>query len=181
MPLTGLKILNCLNLRTGDGLVENNDLLQRSIAAFAGGNPERAKKQILKLLEKDQNNLELLTFLTTIYQQYHQPQDALHTAQRIIQLEPNNPQHWNNLGYLNILLGRWNEAESCYAKATSLPNASPTVFLHHALTLIELGRTKAALKDLQHALTISLPNELETTIQTDPQFTKLRPLLKKIE
>ncbi len=160
---------------------ENNDLFQRSVAAFTGGNPERAKQQILKLLEKDQNNLELLTFLTAIYQQYQQPQDALHTAQRITQLEPTNPQHWNNLGYLNIILGRWKEAEACYAKATSLPNASPTIFLHHALTLIELKQQKAALKDLQHALAISLSGELESTIQTDPQFTKLRPLLAKLE
>ncbi|MFW9985438.1 MAG: tetratricopeptide repeat protein [Candidatus Odinarchaeota archaeon] len=160
---------------------ENNDLFQRSVAAFTGGNPERAKQHILKLLEKDQNNLELLTFLTTIYQQYQQPQDALHTAERITQLDPSNPRHWNNLGYLNILLGRWKKAEACYAKATSLPNASPTIFLHHALTLIEIGQPKAALNELQHALAISLPGELETTIHTDPQFTKLRPLLAKIE
>ncbi|MFW9935788.1 MAG: tetratricopeptide repeat protein, partial [Candidatus Thorarchaeota archaeon] len=124
----------------GDGLGAENDLFQRSIAALAGGNPERAKQQILKLLEKDKNNLELLTFLTAIYQQYQQPQNGLQTAQRIAELEPDNPRHWNNLGYLYILLGRWEEAEKCYAKATKLDEAAPTVYLNYALSLIELGK-----------------------------------------
>ncbi|MFW9830982.1 MAG: tetratricopeptide repeat protein, partial [Candidatus Thorarchaeota archaeon] len=138
-----------------------NDLFQRSIAALAGGNLERAKKQILKILEKDQNNLELLTFLTAIYQQYSQPQNALQTAQRVTQLDPNNPRHWNNLGYLNILLGRWRDAEECYAKAVALNNASPTLFLNYALALIELNRVQEATKQLAKALNTCLPNELE--------------------
>ncbi len=160
---------------------EDNDLFQRSIAALAGGNLERARQQILKLLEKDKNNLELLTFLTNIYQQCSQPQNALKTAKRITALDPNNPQHWNNLGYLNIILERWKEAEKCYAKATALDTASPTLFLHHAMTLTELRQTEAALHQLQKALKNALPNELISTIQQDPQFVKLRPLLEKLD
>ncbi len=157
-----------------------NDLFQRSIAALAGGNPERAKQQILKLLEKDKNNLELLTFLIAIYQQYSQPQDALQTAQRIAKLDPNNPQHWNNLGYLHIILGQWKEAEKYYAKAASFNNASPTIFLNHALTLIEIGQIDAAIQRLKQALNHSLSGELLNIIQTDRQFIKLRPLLNKL-
>ncbi len=164
----------------GDGLGAENDLFQRSVAALAGGNPERAKQQILKLLEKDKNNLDLLTFLTSIYQQYQEPQQALQTAQRIALLDPNNPRHLNNLGYVHILLGQWKEAEQCYAKAVKLDDASPTIFLHHALTLIELNQIKAATEQLQKALNHSLSSELLDIIQTDSQFVKLRPLLNKL-
>jgi Flp pilus assembly protein TadD len=157
-----------------------NDLFQRSIAALAGGNPERAKEQILKLLEKDKNNLELLNFLSSIYQQYQQPQNALHTAQRIAKLDPENPRHWNNLGYFYILLEQWKEAEQCYAKATKLNDAAPTIYLHHALTLIELGQTEAAVLQIHKALNHSLSCELLDIIQTDPKFTKLRPLVNKL-
>ena len=159
---------------------EDNDLFQRSIAAFAGGYPERAKKRILKLLEKDQNNLELLTLLTTIEQQYNSPQNALNTAQRIAKLDPKNPQHWNNLGNLHITLRQWQKAEQCYATAATLDNASPTIFLNHARVLIELGRPQAASLQLKHALKKSLPGELESNIQKDPEFVKLRPLLAKL-
>jgi Flp pilus assembly protein TadD len=165
---------------SGDGLGAENDLFQRSVAALAGGNPDRAKKQILKLLEKDKNNLELLNFLTTIYQQYQEPQSALETAQRIAQLEPNNPRHWNNLGYLYIMQCQWKDAEQCYAKAAKLNDASPTIFLNHALTLIELGQSKTAIQQLQKALNHSLSGELLDMIQSDPQFEKLRPLINKL-
>jgi Flp pilus assembly protein TadD len=164
----------------GDGLGAENDLFQRSVAALAGGNLDRAKKQILKLLEKDKNNLDLLNFLTTIYQQYQEPKSALQTAQRITQLEPKNPRHWNNLGYLHIMLGQWKDAENCYAKAAKLNNAAPTIYLNHALTLIELGQNNAATKQLQKALNHSLSGELLDIIQTDPQFEKLRPLVNKL-
>ena len=157
-----------------------NDLFQRSVAALAGGNPERAKKQILQLLEKDKNNVELLNFLTSIYQQYQQPQNGLQTAQRIAELEPDKPRHWNNLGYLYIMLERWEDAEKCYAKAATLNDAAPTIFLNHALTLIELGQTKKATKQLEKALNHALSGELLDIIQTDPQFTKLRPLVNKL-
>ncbi|MFX1299866.1 MAG: tetratricopeptide repeat protein [Promethearchaeota archaeon] len=160
---------------------EDNDLFQRSIAAFAGGYPERAKKRILKLLKKDQNNLELLTLLTTIEQQYNSPQNALTTAQRITQLDPNNPQNWNNLGHLHIALRQWQKAEQCYATAATLDNAPPTIFLNHARVLIELGRPQAASLQLKHALKKSLPGVLESNIQRDPEFIKLRPLLAKLQ
>lgn len=169
-----------MNLRLGDRLGAENDLFQRSVAALAGGNPERAKQQILKLLEKDKNNLEMLNFLSSIYQQYQQPQSALKTAQRIAQLDPDNPRHWNNLGYLHITLGQWKEAEQCYAKATKLNDASPTIYLNHALTLIELGQPDAATQRLKKALKHSLSSELLDIIQTDSQFIKLRPLVNKI-
>ncbi len=165
---------------SGDGLGVENDLFQRSIAALAGGNPERAKKQILQLLEKDKNNLELLNFLTSIYQQYQQPQNGLQTAQKIAELEPNNPRHWNNLGYLYIMLGKWKDAEKCYAKAANFNDAPPTIYLNHALTLIELEKTEKATKQLQKALNHALSGELLDIIQTDPQFTKLRPLVNKL-
>lgn len=159
---------------------DENDLFQRSIAALAGGNHERAKEQILKLLEKDKNNLELLHFLSSIYQHYHQPQNALLTAQRIAQLDPNNPRNWNNLGYLYIILGQWKEAERCYAKATKLNDAAPTIYLNHALTLVELDQLDAAIQQLQKALNQSLSSELLEIIQTDPQFAKLRQLVNKL-
>jgi tetratricopeptide (TPR) repeat protein len=165
---------------SGDGLGVENDLFQRSIAALAGGNPERAKQQLLKLLEKDRNNLELLTFLTSIYQQYQQPQHALLTAQRSARLDPVNPQHWNNLGYLHIVLGQWKQAEECYAKAAQFNDASPTIYLHHALTLLELEQTEKALAQLKVALNHSLSGELLSIIQTDSLFTKIRPLLNKL-
>lgn len=157
-----------------------NGLFQRSVVALANGDLKRAKKLIDEILKNDQNNLEMLNYLTSIYQQYNKPHNALLTAKRTTELDPNNPQHWNNLGYLYLSLGRWNSAEECYAKATTIPSASPTIFLNHARALIELGQTEAATHQLQQALERSLEDELITTIQKDPQFSKLRPLLERL-
>lgn len=158
---------------------EENGLFQRSVVAIASGNVKRAKQLIAKILEDDKNNIEMLSFLTSMYQQTSQPESALQMAKRTTELDPNNPQHWNNLGYIYLMMGQWQAAEQCYANATILPNAAPTVFLNHARALAELGRTKAAQLQIQQALSKSLPDELERTIQTDPQFVKLRPLLDR--
>lgn len=157
-----------------------NGLFQRAVAALANGDLERAKRYILEILEQDRNNLELLNFLTSIYQQFSQPANALQTAKRTTELDPTDPQHWNNLGYLYLLLGQWKAAEECYAQASTMPNASPTIFLNHARTLVELGQIEAATHQLQQALERSLPDELAGTIQKDPQFAKLRPLLERL-
>ena len=156
---------------------EENGLFQRSVVAIASGNVKRAKKLIAQILEDDKNNIEMLSFLTSMYQQNSQPEFALQMAKRTTELDPNNPQHWNNLGYIYLMMEQWQAAEQCYANATILPNAPPTIFLNHARTLAELGRTKAARMQLKQALLKSLPGELERAIKTDPQFVKLRPLL----
>ena len=160
---------------------KRSGLFQRCVIALANGDFERAKTHILELLKDDKNNIELLSFLTSIYQQYSQPEHALQTAKRTTELDPANPQHWNNLGYFYLLTEQWNAAEECYAQATKMPDASSMLFLNHARALIELGQIEVATNQLKHALELSLEHELVNTIQREPQFVKLRPLLESLQ
>ena len=77
--------------------------------------------------------------------------------------------------------GQWKEGGKCYAKAESLADPTPTIFLNHAWALIELEDEKAALEKLQKAVEQALEDTVTETINTDEKYTKLRPLLKKLK
>lgn len=157
---------------------KTSDLFHRALIAYSDQNFERAEHLAKELINIDENNVDGWSLLANIYQQLKQYDQAVIAAKHATDLEPENIQHWNNLGYLYLLQGKWQEGEQCYAKAASLPDPSPTIFLNHAWALIELGQTEKAQKQLQLAVDQALEDTLKETIQTDEKYHKLRPLLK---
>jgi Flp pilus assembly protein TadD len=156
-----------------------SDYLQRAVAALAARDLNRAEKLTRDLLNKDNTNIEGWNLLTCIYQEAGQPERAIDPATRAAELDPENLQHWNTLGYLYLLLQRWSDAEKCFARAATNPDAPATLLLNHAWALIELGQTRAASQQLHQALERSLEDELANTIRTEPRYVKLRPLLER--
>ncbi len=157
-----------------------SDLFQRAVIAFSDEDFDRAEKLTKELLELDQKNVDGWTLLANIYLQKGQNELAVQAATKATDLDPKNLQNWNNLGYLYLLQGKWTEGEKCYAKAASLPDPSPTIFLNHAWALIELGKEDQAKQQLLQALELSLEDTLHDDIETDEHYTKLRPLFKQI-
>jgi Tfp pilus assembly protein PilF len=156
-----------------------NDYLQRAVAALAVRDMKRAEKLTRDLLAKDATNVEAWTLLAYIYQEAGQPERAIEPATRAAELEPDNLQHWNTLGYLYLLLKRWSDADKCFARVAANPDAPATLLLNHAWALIELGQTRAASQQLHQALGRSLEDELAKTIREDARYVKLRPLLDR--
>jgi Flp pilus assembly protein TadD len=160
---------------------KESDLFQRAVIALSDSDFERAEKLTQELLDLDKKNVDAWSLLANIYKQSGEIEKATEAAKKATDLDAKNIQNWNNLGYLYLIQNNWEEGEKCYAKAASLPNPSPTIYLNHAWALIELGKEKEAQKKLKQALDQALEDTLSETITTDDRYTKLRPLLKKIQ
>ena len=158
-----------------------SDLFQRAVIALSDEDFERAEKLTKELLDLDDSNVDGWGLLANIYQQSKQPTKAIKAAKKATELDAENLQHWNNLGFLYLSQGQWKEGEECYAKAETLTDPSPTIFLNHAWSLIELQNEKAALEKLQKAIERALEDTVTVTINTDEKYAKLRPLLKKLK
>lgn len=158
-----------------------DDLFQRAVIALSDEDLERAKKLTKELLELDSKYVDGWNLLANIYQQTQQYEKAIAAAKQTTEIDPENLQYWNNLGYLYLLQSNWTEGEKCYAKAITLPNPPPTIFLNHAWALIELGDEARAKEQLAQALERSLEDTLIDDLETDTHYSKLRPLLKQIK
>ena len=158
-----------------------SDLFQRAVIALSDEDFERAEKLTKELLDLDDSNIDGWGLLANIYQQSKQPAKAIEAAKKATELDAENLRHWNNLGFLYLSQGQWKEGEECYAKAESLADPSPTIFLNHAWALIELNNEKTALEKLQKAIDRALEDTVTETISTDERYAKLRPLLKKLK
>ena len=158
-----------------------SDLFQRAVIALSDEDYDRAEKLTKELLDLDQKNVDGWTLLANILQQKGQTNLAIDAAKKATDLDPKNLQNWNNLGYLYLLQKNWEEGERCYAKAASLPNPTPTIFLNHAWALIELGKQNKAEQQLRQALDQSLEDTLFDDIETNDNYIKLRPLFKRIQ
>jgi Flp pilus assembly protein TadD len=157
-----------------------SDLFQRAVIALSDQDFNRAEKLTKELLELDQRNIDGWNLLANIYQQKGKTDQAIQAAKKTTELDPEDIQNWNNLGYLYLLQKNWVEGERCYAKAATLPNPTPTIFLNHAWALIELGKQEQAEKRLRQALDQSLEDTLFDDLETNEHYIKLRPLFKKI-
>ncbi len=157
-----------------------SDLFHRALAALSCGDVDRAEQLTRELLGSEVDNAEAWSLLANIYQQCGFFERAIGPATRAAELEPDNIQHINTLGYLFLLLGRWKEGEEWYSKAAAMPEAPPTIYVNHAWALVELGQDSAATKQLRKALELSLESRVTTMIQEAPRYEKLVPILEKI-
>jgi Tfp pilus assembly protein PilF len=157
-----------------------SDLFQRAVIALSDEDYDRAEKLTKELLDLEPKNTDGWSLLANIYQHQNQLDAAIQAATKATDLDSENLQHWNNLGYLYLLQGNWREGERCYAKAASLPDPTPTIFLNHAWALIEMGNEAKAEEQLRKALDQSLEDSLFDDIETNEHYTKLRPLFKQI-
>lgn len=157
-----------------------SDLFHRSLAALSCGDVDRAEQLTRELLGREIDNAEAWSLLANIYQQSGFFERALGPATRATELEPDNIQHINTLGYLYLLLERWKEGEECYSRAAAMPEAPPTVFVNFAWALIELGKDDEATQQLRQAVELSLESRVKTMILEEPKYHKLVSILETI-
>jgi Tfp pilus assembly protein PilF len=156
------------------------DLFHRALAALSCGDVDRAEQLTRELLGQDSSNAEAWAILANIYKEGGHFERAIGPATRATELEPDNIQHLNNLGFLYLLLGRWEEGRECYARAASMPEAPPTIYVNYAWALIELGQEEAATQQLRRAHELSLESGVTQMVQEDPRYQKLVPILETI-
>ena len=82
----------------------------------------------------------------------------------VLAASPSDPVGWNNLGNVQLGLGRFEEALGSLDRAVALGGADYAfAAANHALANFELGRTNAAVK------------ELRTLLRRFPEFPEVRP------
>jgi tetratricopeptide (TPR) repeat protein len=86
----------------------------------------------------------------------HQAQRSLarwrHALARRIEQDPTNPRAYMNLGVYLRRIGEYKQAEELIEKAVRMTPNDPSAFMLRALFSIELGRSAAALEDLNRAI-----------------------------
>lgn len=98
--------------------------------------------------------------------------EALKTFNKAIKLNPDKAEAWNLRGYVLTKLERYSEANACFEKATTLhPNSGNTAY-GLAYYFVAQDQVEPALNQLQQA--IELSPELQTRLQTDPDFDVLQ-------
>ncbi len=101
-------------------------------------------KQALKLHAK---HLETLSGLAMAYVGQQQAEKAVPLFQQLTQLQPQNPNHWFNLGSTNQCLNLVQQAEQAYAETLKL---SPK----HQATLFNLATLKENTLDYKEAIVL---------------------------
>lgn len=89
--------------------------------------------------------------------------DAVDAYRSAAQLDPSNPEAWENLGGILAELDRWTDAAPCFERASRLaPSVGRSRWLSYAQE--EVGRLEAAEQSIRQALTID-PRSVEANEQ----------------
>lgn len=102
-----------------------------------------------------------LLLLGNIYSYMEQYEDARKYYDRVLELNPEYPEAWNNHGFLYNRLGKNDEALADYNRALALRPDDPTILANRAVAYHDLKKYKEALADYDRSLQIR-PNDAET-------------------
>lgn len=116
------------------------------------------------LAYEDPNNLIALTIALDAWRKQNKPAVAYQFAARVVELAPEDPVAWSNLGMLEDSLYRFNESERCFQKAVAYArseNEKGGTFTNWACMLINKGDWEAAEKMARRALKLR-PDSIKT-------------------
>lgn len=130
-----------------------------------GARSNHAKAIELLHLSLDQNpaNIDAYLSLTTAYTAQKDLHQALETAQRANDIQPDTGIILNNLGlaYFNLKLG--DEARACFTRAIELDPNAAALHRHLGMTLVGLSLHTEARQSLEHALKLN-PNDVPSHV-----------------
>jgi hypothetical protein len=113
--------------------------------------PDQAQGACLEILSEDPNTGHALYLLGLIYAKAERWGLAYNLFQRVVQISPNQPNPWNELGKAAQSCFLSDEALRCYLKAQSL-RKDPQFFANEASILCEMGRWHKAAEAARKAL-----------------------------
>ena len=125
--------------------------LRRAQSFIAANRLKEASDEYQSLLERDPNLAEAHTNLISVYRGRKDLASAEIHARRALELEPNSPKTYLNIGLLRFTEGLYEEAAAAYGKSLELDPHFAEARVQLAFTLEKLGRP-GSLEQLQLAL-----------------------------
>lgn len=92
----------------------NQPLIQHAIAAHQSGDTARAADLYAQALAANANDIDALNLLGSIRHQQGNSSEGVRLISRALQIEPNNPPAWYNLGLIYLDHRKWREAAAAF-------------------------------------------------------------------
>ena len=131
-----------------------NQEFQKALAFYREGKIKEAEKLSINVIEQMPNFQIAWKVLGAIYLQSNRKSESLTAFQRSIQLNPKDPESFNNLGATLEALGRLPDAEVSYRQAIALKPDYAEAYFNLAVTLQKMGKLEKA--ETNYRKTISL-------------------------
>ena len=116
------------------------------------GYTERAKRLLLKLVEKDPTSVHPLMNLGFLASNHKEYDEALLYLNKALELEPNAAYTLNNISFVKLQLGLTKEALKDVNKSLELNKGNSYAYKNRALIYIALNKNSDACKDLNTAI-----------------------------
>ena len=123
----------------------------------------RAKEGLEKLLPLEEtlkDRWNLLFFIALGYRQLGKFQEAIEYLDRIIKLNPSQPDTYNELGICYGSIGNYTKAEKYLKKALQLQENDSEIMCNLAMIYMELGRYELAEEYLNEAMYLNPDDEI---------------------
>lgn len=138
--------------------------LKSAQKSFQRGDLAKTVKQCRAILSQDSDNGEALNLLGGACLMSGNTGDAIEVLSRVASLKPGDPATQSNLGAALAAARRFEEAESCFAKALARTPGDLDIRLNLGRAQRELGRHSEALRTLTEALAAA-PDSVDILVE----------------
>lgn len=125
--------------------------LDQGLAAGLRGDCATALADLKPLVTQGLSSPQALNVIAVCESQRGNPEGARVYFERIVKMEPDVWQAWNNLGGNYLALNRPSEAASAFHRAIQLNPTNASVWFNQASAFLKLGRPEEAFQSLDHA------------------------------
>ncbi|MBU0666423.1 MAG: tetratricopeptide repeat protein [Nanoarchaeota archaeon] len=139
------------NYRQPSGLEKRYKSLLHSIHCSSEKSKKKGLIALKKEIEKDPENIRLLSFTAQRYDEINDYDNAIKLFQRCKKLEPDNPNWTNNIGVIYSRIGEYDKALENYLETVEKEPKEPMFLLNAGLGYLHLDEIKKAEEFLNKA------------------------------
>jgi len=140
-----------------DKISESESNLILGLQAAINGNPLMQREYYQKNVDAFPNDERMLTLLATNYYGQQEYQKAIELYNRAVKINSDFSPAYNQLGYANRLLEKFDDAEIAFKRYIELIPDDPNPYDSYAELLMKIGRFEESIEQYQAALKIN-PN-----------------------
>ena len=135
------------------------ELLKRSIAQLSTGNYLTALENITQAIQVNPNYYDAYVVRASlIYPQLGKHQEIIEDYGKILELDPDNVEAYNNRGYIQANLGNYTEALKDYERAIDIDNKCIQARLNRGLLYSSRKKYQNAIADFNRVIQIDAHN-----------------------
>ena len=116
-------------------------------------------------LEKKEDYVEAIIVRASILVEQGEPEVAVGSLERLVQIDPGSARAWNYLGLVQYQSEQWDKSSTSFEKALNLDSSSVEVLVNLAVLQWEQGAANEALDNLERAAAIE-PSNRDVIINT---------------